>query len=71
MMTVWRRLLERFFRVPSAEVERFEQAAVQFRCDFPIVLDSLHKLIDQREADNAVFRARLGDFHALCIRTDW
>ncbi len=61
-------LLERFFAFRPPEVEQFEQAAAQFRRDLPTVLDSLVGLIGQREADNAAFRARLGEFHQLCVR---
>jgi len=61
-------LLNQFFAFRPPEVEQFAQAAAQFRRDLPTVLDSLVELITQREAENATFRARLAEFHGLCVR---
>ncbi|MCC6134055.1 MAG: N-6 DNA methylase [Candidatus Contendobacter sp.] len=62
------KLLEQFFAFRPPEVAQFEQAAAQFRQHLPTVLKNLADLIDQREADNALFREKLDSFHALCVR---
>jgi predicted helicase len=61
-------LLTQFFAFRPPEVEQFEQAAGQFRRDLPTVIAGLAALIAEQEAGNATFQARLGQFHALCVR---
>ncbi|HOW75937.1 MAG TPA: N-6 DNA methylase [Candidatus Competibacteraceae bacterium] len=61
-------LLTQFLAFRPPEVAQFEQAAAQFRRDLPTVLESLVELMTRREAENAAFRARLEEFHGLCVR---
>ncbi|MDE2843547.1 MAG: N-6 DNA methylase, partial [Chloroflexota bacterium] len=63
------RLIRRFLDYELPNIEEFRQAQAQFKTDLPAVLENLRQSVAAAEESNADYRAKAGEFLALCRRS--